>query len=90
MVLVVFMLPILVCCLLCVVLWTPLCVCVRFHLDIELSVIRSEYFYYLVVFVFLIVMYECGMYVKMDEHLIYQKLKTIKMLVFYNNLGAAD
>ena len=76
--------------LLCVALWNPLCVCVRFHLDIELSVIRSEYFYYLVASVFRTVLYDCGIYVKMDEDLIDPKLKTIEMLVFYISLEADD
>ena len=59
--------------LLCVVSWTLLCVCVHFRLDIELSFIRSEYFYYLVVSVFLIVMYDCGMQVERDADLIHPK-----------------
>jgi hypothetical protein len=49
--------------LLCVVLWTLMCIFIHFRLDIELYVIRSEYLYYIVVSVFLIVVYDCGMYV---------------------------
>ena len=59
--------------LLCVVLWTLLCIFVHFRLDIELSVIRSESFYYLVLSVFLIVVYDCGIYVQRDAYLIYTK-----------------
>ena len=53
--------------------WTLLCVFVHFRLDIELSFMRSEYVYYLVVSVFLIVMYDFGMYVERDADLIHPK-----------------
>ena len=59
--------------LLCVVLWTLLCILVHFCLDIELSVIRGESFYYLVVYVFRIVMYDCEIQVQRDADLIYPK-----------------
>lgn len=59
--------------LLCVVLWTLLCILVHFCLDIELSVIRSESFYYLVVSVFRIVLYDCEIQVQRDADLIYPK-----------------
>lgn len=59
--------------LLCVVSWTLLCVFVHFRLDIVLSVIRRKSFYYLVVSVFLIVMYDCGMHVERDADLIHPK-----------------
>jgi hypothetical protein len=56
-------------CLLCVVLWTLMCVFVHFRLEIELSV-RSESE---IASVFLMVMYDCGMYVERDADLIYPK-----------------
>ena len=59
--------------LLCVVLWTLLCILVHFCLDIELSVIRSESFYNLVVSVFRIVLYDCEIQVQRDADLIYPK-----------------